>query len=97
GSNASQLNPDSKALFGSGLPRPLITYNISDYTLKGLLSAQQTATTIFNKLGAKQFTTPATPGDPSAVPLPGGGSIKYFGSGHVVGTYRMGTDKCQSV
>ena len=40
-----------------GLPRPQINYDISDYTLKGLLSAQQTASTIFKNMGAKEFTT----------------------------------------
>lgn len=82
-----------------GLPRPLIKYDLSDYTVKGLLAAQQTATKLFNTLGAREFTTPAAANDPSAAPAPGqpNGRIKYFGSGHVVGTYCMGTDKNKSV
>ncbi len=81
-----------------GLPRPQINYDISDYTLKGLLSAQQTASTIFKNMGANEFTTQPKVGDPTAVPVPGTKSpIKYFGSGHVVGTYCMGSDKTKSV
>jgi choline dehydrogenase-like flavoprotein len=82
-----------------GLPRPQINYNLSDYTVKGLLAAQQTASTIFKTMGAKEFTVPADADDPSAAPAPGqkNGRIKYFGSGHVVGTYCMGTDKHKSV
>lgn len=81
-----------------GLPRPQINYNISDYTLKGLISAQQTASTIFKNMGAIEFTTQPTAGDPTAVPVPGTKSlVKYYGSGHVVGTYCMGTDKHKSV
>ena len=82
-----------------GLPRPQINYNLSEYTVKGLLAAQQTATTLFKQLGAKEYTTPADANDPSAAPAPGqpNGRIKYFGSGHVVGTYAMGSDKTKSV
>lgn len=82
-----------------GLPRPQINYNISQYTLDGLLSAQKTASTIFKNMGAQEFTTPAAANDPSAAPAPGqpNGVIKYFGSGHVVGTYTMGTTNKNSV
>ena len=82
-----------------GLPRPQINYSISQYTLDGLLSAQKTASQIFAKMGAKEYTTPAAANDPSAAPAPGqpNGRIKYYGSGHVVGTYAMGTDKTKSV
>jgi choline dehydrogenase-like flavoprotein len=74
-----------------GLPRPQITYDLSDYTKKGLAAAKDTATRIFQKMGAKEFTKEGDD-DPSQFVWPPGGkdNIKYYGAGHIVGTYRMG-------
>jgi choline dehydrogenase-like flavoprotein len=83
-----------------GLPRPEIHYNLSPYTIAGLVSAVETSSAIYAKLGAQEFTQDADPSDPSSIVATVNGKqrrIKYFGSGHIVGTYRMGTTSANSV
>jgi glucose dehydrogenase len=77
-----------------GLPRPRITYDFSDYTKRGFVAAKSAADAIFAKLGATQFTKLA--GGPSQFDF-GGDTFSYFGAGHIVGTYRMGSCKSDSV
>ena len=84
-----------------GLPRPEIHYDLSDYTKAGLASAKKTASQIFKGMGAAEYTiTPKDADDPTVVmadvdgvPTP----IRYYGSGHIVGTYCMGTTSSNSV
>ena len=81
------------------LPRPQITYNLSDYTKKGMAAAKQTADKIFASMNATQFTNEPSD-DPSSFDWPIDGKLtrlRYYGAGHIVGTYRMGGDKNNSV
>jgi choline dehydrogenase-like flavoprotein len=83
-----------------GIPRPEIQYDISDYTQQGFVAAKKCADAIFDKMGARQFTTAPADDDPSTFVVDIDGvetRLKYFGAGHVVGTYRMGSDRCHSV
>ncbi len=83
-----------------GLPRPQITYNLSDYTKAGMIAAVQASDAIYAQLNAQQFTTQPDSGDPCTFEVTINGKqrlIKYFGSGHVVGTYCMGTSGGNSV
>ncbi len=100
-----------------GLPRPQIRYNFSDYTKMGFVVSRRVASSIYQAMGATEFTTFPTAediatGDPTAfavtydandVPVPEGTPgatteyFRYFGAGHVVGTYRMGADRAASV
>jgi glucose dehydrogenase len=82
-----------------GLPRPQIHYNLSDYTKQGLAAARTTASAIFQGLGAEEFTSKPYNDDPSSFQWPPSEKtrLKYFGSGHIVGTYRMGTSSSNSV
>jgi choline dehydrogenase-like flavoprotein len=87
----------SNAKDGLGLPRPQITYNLSDYTKLGMAAAQKTATAIFNKMGAQEFTRAASEDNPSTFLLPNSNvRLEYFGAGHLVGTHRMGTSAADS-
>jgi glucose dehydrogenase len=81
------------------LPRPQIHYNLSDYTKQGLAAAKTTASAIFQSLNAEEFTSKPYNDDPSSFQWPPGEKtrLKYFGSGHIVGTYRMGTSSSNSV
>jgi choline dehydrogenase-like flavoprotein len=81
------------------LPRPQITYNLSDYTKKGIAAAKVTADAIFASLNATQFTKEPDRNDPSTFEWQIGDvtRLKYFGAGHIVGTYRMGKTKDDSV
>jgi choline dehydrogenase-like flavoprotein len=65
-----------------------------------MVAAKQAADTLFASMNATQFTQPPADDDPSTFVIDIDGKptrLKYFGSGHVVGTYRMGADKTQSV
>ena len=84
-----------------GLPRPQITYNLSDYTKRGLAAAKQTADTLFASMKATQYTQPPDDNDPTTFVIdidgkPDAAEV-FLGSGHVAGTYRMGSDRSQSV
>jgi glucose dehydrogenase len=82
-----------------GLPRPQITYDLSEYTKRGLAAAKTTATAIFNSMRAEEFTSKPEADDPSTFEWPPGQTtrIKYYGSGHIVGTHRMGERSENSV
>jgi choline dehydrogenase-like flavoprotein len=83
-----------------GLPRPQINYDLSDYTRQGLIAAKTAASAIFKSMNAEEFTTPPAIDDPTSFEhevSPGVTErIKYYGAGHVVGTYRMGDQASNS-
>jgi len=80
-----------------GLQRPEIHYNLSDYTKQGFVAAKQAAEKIFALLGATSFTQAAAADNPTTFDAGGGALFKFFGAGHIVGTYRMGNDPDHSV
>lgn len=76
-----------------GLPRPEINYSLSQYTINGIVAAKKAADAIFAKMGAQQFTQTPDANDPTSFLVDIDGvetRLKFFGSGHIVGTYRMG-------
>jgi len=79
-----------------GLQRPEIHYDLSDYTRKGFVAAQAAAKNIFALLKAQPFTSAAQADDPKTFEADGT-RFKFFGAGHIVGTYRMGSDPAKSV
>lgn len=94
--NRVTLSSSTDAL---GLRRPKIAYNLSDYTKKGIVTAFRLKNVIFRKLGAEDFTLTG-PGDPAGFDQDIDGQtvrLTYGGAGHVMGTYRMGTDPKTSV
>jgi choline dehydrogenase-like flavoprotein len=85
---------------GLGLPRPQITYNLSDYTKEGFKQARLAATHIITELmGATELTdlNPKLENGPQTVFEHHGQNYTFFGAGHLMGTYRMGTDSKKSV
>jgi choline dehydrogenase-like flavoprotein len=84
-----------------GLPRPHIHYDLSDYTKRGLAAAKVAGDQILQALGATQLTAEVKrkDADPCAFEWPqeSGNFIRYYGAGHIVGTYRMGSDRTKSV
>jgi glucose dehydrogenase len=83
-----------------GIPRPQITYDISDYTKNGFVAAKRAADALFSAMGAEQFTSAPSDDDPTSFALPIDGKnvrMKYFGAGHVAGTLRMGDTRKTSV
>ena len=85
---------------GLGLPRPQITYNLSEYTKRGLVAAKQASDAIFKKLNAQSFTVTPPATDPSSFEATidrNKTRVGFLGAGHIVGTYRMGPDQTKSV
>ncbi len=93
-----------------GLPRPKVTYRLaSNYEREAFVSAKKVTTEIFNKMGATEYTQ--DPGEPNLSNTPDATSnnfqyrdtagtlhnFKFYGAGHIVGTYRMGSDPKTSV
>jgi choline dehydrogenase-like flavoprotein len=64
-----------------GLPRPKLTYAIDDYVLTARAEAQRLADLVFDALDATRRIHVDS----------------LFGAGHIMGTYRMGTDPATSV
>ena len=83
-----------------GLPRPQIRYDLSNYTKLGIAAAKKTADEIFKRMGVKSFTKDPKWDDPSAFEVAIDGKserLSYMGAGHIMGTYRMGTSRSNSV
>lgn len=94
-----------------GLPRPHVTYRLaSDYERKAFVSAKKLTTELFGKVGATEYTK--DPGEPVFTGNPADQTatnfqyqddtgtthnFKFYGAGHIVGTYRMGDSKETSV
>jgi glucose dehydrogenase len=79
---------------GLGLPRPQVSYNLSDYTRKGIAAAKQMKDLLFKKLGAEDKTA-VLDNDPFRFEEEIDGKpvkLSYMGAGHIMGTYRMGPD-----
>jgi choline dehydrogenase-like flavoprotein len=95
----NRVTLSSKFTDGLDLPRPQISYNLSDYTRRGFVAAHRMKNLLFGKMGLTEFTK-VDPEDPTrfeeeidgkSVPL------NYIGAGHIMGTCRMGDDSKESV
>jgi len=95
--NRVTLSPKFKD--GLGLPRPQISYNLSDYTRRGFVGAHRMKELLFRKMGLTDFTKIA-PEDPTRFEEEIDGkpvALNYTGAGHIMGTCRMGSDPKSSV
>jgi len=84
---------------GLGLPRPQISYNLSDYTRRGFIAAHRMKDLLFKKMRLTEFTR-VDPDDPTRFEEEIDGkpvNMNYIGAGHIMGTCRMGGDPKQSV
>jgi glucose dehydrogenase len=95
--NRVTLSSDHKD--GLGLPRPQISYNLSDYTRRGFVAAHQMKNLLFRKMGLDDFTR-IEDDEPTRFDEEIDGKVvtlNYIGAGHIMGTCRMGDDPKQSV
>jgi len=92
-SNRVTIDPNHVDAMGNY--RPVIYYNLSEYELAGFATAKSFSDQVFQRLGAAQFTSYA-PSDPGFVQYEGMG-YSFHGSGHIVGTHRMGNHAHDSV
>jgi choline dehydrogenase-like flavoprotein len=80
---------------GLGIPRPEIAYGLDNYTLDGFLAAREVCSTIYEQMGAREFTT--QPSGAAGDFHYKGVNFHMYGAGHVMGTHRMGNDSKTSV
>lgn len=89
-----------------GLPRPQVSYRLrSNYERDAFVSAKAVSTEIFNAMGATEYTIPPPApvfyGTPDQVTATNfqyqGNNFTFYGAGHIVGTYRIGDKKTNSV
>jgi choline dehydrogenase-like flavoprotein len=78
-----------------GNMRPVITYNIPEYSMRGVAYARQTARRIFQRTGAQDYTM-YDPTDYGYVTYEGEGYV-VRGGNHLGGTHLMGTSPRDSV
>lgn len=100
---ANRVTIDREFMDPIGCYRPVIHYNVSDYTREGMVAANKVSNALFHSMGindANIFThfTPDSPDymtyrtrDGETVPL------SFYGSGHHMGTHRMGVSRTDSV
>lgn len=100
----NRVTIDNRFLDPLGCYRPVIHYNISDYTREAMVRANEVSNSLFRAMGIaphdiKTSHTPEnTPGymtykgrDGKEYPL------GFYGSGHHMGTHRMGVSRTDSV
>jgi choline dehydrogenase-like flavoprotein len=95
----NRVTLSSKYKDGLGLPRPQISYNLSEYTRRGFVAAHRMKKLLFGKMGLTDFTK-VLPDDPTRFDEEIDGELvrlKYIGAGHIMGTCRMGNDPKISV
>jgi glucose dehydrogenase len=85
---------------GLGLPRPEISYDLSDYTRQGIVAAHRMKNLLFKKMGVNDFTETVPKDEPTRFDVLIDDkivSLSYVGAGHIMGTCRMGSNKDSSV
>ena len=91
----NRVTLDPTAVDGLGIPRPKVDYGLDEYTMEGFRVAKSVCSTIYQRMGATEYTTASTGGAGDFTYK--GENYHYFGAGHVMGTHRMGTDPDHSV
>jgi choline dehydrogenase-like flavoprotein len=93
--SGNRIVPSKEYTDNLGIPRPEITYDLDPYTRAGYAAARKVAGQLFAQMGATDFTSP----NMSSASLFFYEDEPYIlnGAGHVMGTYRMGSDPKQSV
>jgi choline dehydrogenase-like flavoprotein len=85
---------------GLGLPRPEISYNLSDYTRQGIVAAYRMKNLLFRKMGVKEPPVEIGKDEPTRFEELIDDKVvalSYGGAGHVMGTCRMGSKQDNSV
>lgn len=95
--STNRVTTSTQYLDHLGIPRPVINYDLDDYTREGFATARQAANAIFTQMGASDRTTDPTLGSSPKVFEWQGKTYQLNGAGHTMGTYRMGTNPNTSV
>jgi choline dehydrogenase-like flavoprotein len=92
-SNRVTIDPKYKDKLGNY--RPVINYNLPDYSLRTLAYTRKVSRLMFQRLGAEDYTH-YDPKDPGYFEFEGSGYV-YKGGNHFSGTHIMGTTPQNSV
>lgn len=92
---SNRVTIDPQYLDAIGNYRPVIQYNLSDYTLAGMASGQGVANRLFQWLGVNDRTSAA--GSLVSQSTWNGQLLLWGGAGHFAGTHVMGSSPRQSV
>ena len=92
---SNRVTVDADYLDPLGIPRPVIHYDIDDYTRAGMQAAKSVSDQIFDRMGIQDCTSYKET-DPGHLIFEDAG-YTFHGSGHLVGTHRMGDDSKTSV
>jgi len=92
----NRVSIDPAWLDALGNYRPIIHYNLSDYTRQGFANARDVATKIFDRASIADCSSyPSTA--PGAFTCPDGRTLVFNGAGHFAGTHCMGSSPDNSV
>ncbi|NLR58296.1 GMC family oxidoreductase [Chitinophaga polysaccharea] len=92
---SNRVTISKKYLDNIGNYRPMIDYNVSDYTKKAFKASKSVSDQIFAGMGVQDFTSYPS-NEPDYTTYEGQGYV-FRGAGHVVGTHCMGTTAKNSV
>lgn len=94
-SESNRVSVDPALVDPLGNMRPVISYVLSDYTMRGVASARRLSERIFARLGAADHTY-YDPADPMYTTYEGEGFVIHGGN-HLAGTHVMGRSSTDSV
>ena len=92
---SNRVTVDARYRDQLGNMRPVLSYNLPDYTMAGIADARRLSRLIFARLGVEDHTS-YDPQDPGYVTYQGEG-YAIRGGNHWAGTHMMGTDAATSV
>jgi choline dehydrogenase-like flavoprotein len=92
---ANKVSIDPAYVDAMGEFRPVISYDLSDYSRAGLALGYDACMQVFQRLGIKNYTS-YNPSDNGYLTYDGSG-YTVFGAGHLVGTHRIGNNPKTSV
>jgi choline dehydrogenase-like flavoprotein len=93
--NKVSISDDDRHKDGIGNPKPCVTYEIPEYTMRGAAFSRRLARDIFARLGVEDHTA-YDPEKVSYIEFEGEG-YSILGGNHIAGTHIMGTSKDDSV
>jgi choline dehydrogenase-like flavoprotein len=92
----NSVSVDPRHLDSFGNPRPVVSYRVGEYTLKGMAAASKVCQQIFRRAGIDDHTN--YDGGPFFPSVEYQGAVfHYHGMGHFAGTHVMGDDPAMSV
>jgi choline dehydrogenase-like flavoprotein len=94
-SQSNRVSVDPRYTDPLGNMRPVISYSVPEYTMRGVAYARQFARLVFQRLGAADYTA-YDPGDYGYLTYEGEGYI-VRGGNHLAGTHIMGSSRRDSV